>query len=596
MAIFPSWAPRSLDQTHITMTRKPKAAPGIGLLMAILLAFSVHASAQNEVFYPYNPDTDGDGIIATVDLLHLLTIFSMQFTPEGIVVDGMELVDWILYQDGLHSSPVEFLDTLTAIGYLPQPQTYPTYQLIGSLAIGHENNDASGYMAAAVGRNNVASGNYSFASGKNNVASGNFAHAEGNGSTASGTYAAHAEGEITTASGMYSHSEGRATTAAYSYCHAEGVGTYAFGNAGHAEGGWTESRAAYGHTQNYRTSTYQYAPATSAAGYHTHADQPHQFVVGRSNVLDLEGSLFVVGNGGLEDDEQNVAAADRSDAFRVFENGNAWVSDTLMASAVQVGGSDLASMFSDLTDQIQTLQATIDSLMVTTTPMDACNNETSISYHGIDYAIVAHEDQCWFAENLQTDKYRDGSEIAHIEADAEWSNTTDGAWCAYDNDDSWVPLVGRLYNGFAIEDPRALCPTGWRVTTNLDWFKFCSEMGYITYGTQAFVYAAHGMLVDSLDATPWHGSNAYGLNIRPSGARTHDGEFGVGPTTENDGLNKQVWYGLGKSLFDLSLDQFGWNSDGAHFPILQIGSNQDVYNTSGEHYRQYGLAVRCIKE
>ena len=509
------------------------------VLISTLHLFLTAIWAQNEVTYPYNPDADADGTISTVDILGVLSAFSLQFSPDGIMVDEMDLIDWILYQDELRSSPIEFVDSLVASGYLPEPHHYETYRLTGALAIGNDENQALGYMSTAMGLNNTAAGNYT---------------------------------------------------------HAEGIQTYAFGDAGHAEGGWTDSRGAYGHAQNYRTSTYQYAHAASAAGYHTTADQPHQFVVGRSNVPHIGGSLFVVGNGGLENENQVVDEPMRSDAFRVYDDGNAWVSDTLMATAVNVGGADLASTLAELGNQIQALQATIDSLTIATTPRDACNNEPTFSYQGFDYALVAIEDQCWFAENLQTTLYRDGSEIPEIENDSLWGNTIDGARCVYDNDDFWVPLVGRLYNGAAIEDPRGLCPAGWRVTDNLDWFKLLTEKGFLTYGSNGLPYAAYGLQVDSLDATPWHGSNEYGLNIRPTGLRDENGSFAVGPTTEIDDINKQAWYGLAKSFFDISIELFGGSSfNEENFPVINI-YNQDVYSPNWSQYRYYGLAVRCIKE
>lgn len=363
------------------------------------------ASAQNEVQYPYNPDIDSDGTINVVDLLEVLGVFAQEFTPDGIMVDGMDLVDWILYQDALSASPVQIIDTLLGSQYNQDDEPFVRHRLEGSLTIGRSTNVASGIFSTAMGSGTEASGAYSTAFGRNTLASGNFAHAEGFATIASGTWSAHAEGATTVASGMYSHAEGLSTHAAYSHCHAEGNHTYAFGTSGHAEGGWTESRSEYGHTQNYRTSTYQYAPASSAAGYHTRADQAHQFVVGRSNVHNVEGALFVVGNGGLEDEDHMVALADRSDAFRVFESGNAWVSDTLLAAAVKVGGMDLALMVSELADQIASLQASIISGCTDPT---ACNynpqasESDGICTYGTDWFLDADGDGLGDGETVLT--------------------------------------------------------------------------------------------------------------------------------------------------------------------------------------------------
>ena len=98
----------------------------------------------------------------------------------------------------------------------------------------------------------------------------------------------------------------------------------------------------------------------------------------------------------------------------------------------------------------------------------ACNNQTSITYHGYEYEIVEIGDQCWFAENLRAENYRNGEEIFNLQSDEDWSSTPSGAQCAFGNFESAVDENGRLYNGYAVLDDRRLCPMQWHVPSEED--------------------------------------------------------------------------------------------------------------------------------
>ena len=93
----------------------------------------------------------------------------------------------------------------------------------------------------------------------------------------------------------------------------------------------------------------------------------------------------------------------------------------------------------------------------------------SLTYWDYDYATVLIGDQCWFAENLRTTVYADGSAILEVTDNTAWSGLNTGARCDYDNDASNVATYGRLYNWYAVDDARSLCPVGWHVPTDGEW-------------------------------------------------------------------------------------------------------------------------------
>ena len=91
-----------------------------------------------------------------------------------------------------------------------------------------------------------------------------------------------------------------------------------------------------------------------------------------------------------------------------------------------------------------------------------------------DLESVVIGDQKWSLQNLSVENYRNGDPI-HYEPDPTlWAALTTGAWCWYDND----PGAGiKLYNWYAVNDPRGLAPIGWWIPTQYEWQQLSSELG-----------------------------------------------------------------------------------------------------------------------
>lgn len=107
---------------------------------------------------------------------------------------------------------------------------------------------------------------------------------------------------------------------------------------------------------------------------------------------------------------------------------------------------------------------------------DLCRNgicagslEDCIDIDGNIYQTVMIGDQCWMAENLKVTHYRNGDPIPNVTDSTEWANLTSGAWCDYDNNPVHVPVYGRLYNWYAVEDIRNIAPEGWHVSSDDEW-------------------------------------------------------------------------------------------------------------------------------
>ena len=78
----------------------------------------------------------------------------------------------------------------------------------------------------------------------------------------------------------------------------------------------------------------------------------------------------------------------------------------------------------------------------------------------------------WMAENLNSDHFRNGDLILEARSDQEWKEALDNsqpAWCYYDNDLTTGKKYGKLYNWWAIKDPRGLAPAGFHIPSLFEW-------------------------------------------------------------------------------------------------------------------------------
>ncbi|HEV7621116.1 MAG TPA: FISUMP domain-containing protein, partial [Flavisolibacter sp.] len=69
--------------------------------------------------------------------------------------------------------------------------------------------------------------------------------------------------------------------------------------------------------------------------------------------------------------------------------------------------------------------------------------------------------QTWMVENLDVSNYRNGDPIPQVKDQQTWVDLTTSAWCWYNNDSAkYGSIYGKLYNWYAVNDPRGLAPKG----------------------------------------------------------------------------------------------------------------------------------------
>ena len=130
------------------------------------------------------------------------------------------------------------------------------------------------------------------------------------------------------------------------------------------------------------------------------------------------------------------------------------------------------------------------------------------------------------SENLNVDRFKNGDPIPYAKTNEEWKSANDNhqpAWCYYDGDESNGVKYGRLYNFYAVADPRGLAPYGWHIPTDYEWESLIAGVGGRglgnTYGAVKKMKSQDGWKNNN------NGTNESGFNGLPGGQRKSDGEF-----------------------------------------------------------------------
>lgn len=140
--------------------------------------------------------------------------------------------------------------------------------------------------------------------------------------------------------------------------------------------------------------------------------------------------------------------------------------------------------------------------------------------YGPDRAPVLEVgNQQWFSRNLNVSWYANGDSILEARTEAQWVAAVRAqkpAWCYYDNSPKNGGQHGKLYNWYAVTDPRGLCPKGWHVPTDAEWVALAEHLGG---------EANAGGKLKASTGWPNGGNNSVGFNGLPSGERNTFGNF-----------------------------------------------------------------------
>jgi uncharacterized protein (TIGR02145 family) len=187
------------------------------------------------------------------------------------------------------------------------------------------------------------------------------------------------------------------------------------------------------------------------------------------------------------------------------------------------------------------------------------------------YPSIRIGKQNWMGVNLDVAKFRNGDLVPEARTNEAWMNAGNAgqpAWCYYENKPENGLAYGKLYNWYAINDPRGLAPSGWHIPTDAEWRETTLFLG----GEDA---AGTKMKTPAGWTHDGNGTNESGFSGLPAGSRDRYGEFVyVG----------RIAYWWTSTSYDLD---FAW------YRVIDE-SPYYVYRTN--FYKQNGYSLRCIKD
>lgn len=196
--------------------------------------------------------------------------------------------------------------------------------------------------------------------------------------------------------------------------------------------------------------------------------------------------------------------------------------------------------------------------------------------------VVKIGTQVWMLKNLDVTTYRNGDPIPQVADPTQWKNRTTGAWCYYENDPTFGAIYGKLYNWYAVNDPRGLAPAGWHVPTDAEW-------------KTLEIYL--GMSQSQADSADWRGSDEGG-KLKESGT-THWISPNEGASNSN-GFTALPGGGRigGGNFIGINYHGYWWSrteygSSIAFFRSLTY-DHADVVRWANDVY--HGFSVRCVRD
>jgi len=187
-----------------------------------------------------------------------------------------------------------------------------------------------------------------------------------------------------------------------------------------------------------------------------------------------------------------------------------------------------------------------------------------------DVGAVTIGTQIWAVANLNVSTFHNGDTIPEAATNEAWVSAGQAgkpAWCYYNNDPANGKKYGKLYNWYAVNDPRGLAPDGWVISSNDDWAKLAYYLG----GQKVA-----GTKLKSI--TGWkdgdNGNNESGFTGLPGGYRIENGIFA------NIGSNG-IWWSSTESNSLTAFDHY-----------LVLSSSLGRSNSP----KQRGESVRCLRK
>ena len=192
------------------------------------------------------------------------------------------------------------------------------------------------------------------------------------------------------------------------------------------------------------------------------------------------------------------------------------------------------------------------------------------------YPTVINGTQEWMAANLAATRYSNGDPITEVTDNAQWTASTTPAWCYLNNNPGNNVVFGKLYNGYAMEDLRNVCPAGWHVPSNDEWGTLVTTLGGASVAGSAL--RTTGIISEGTGLWPFDNvisNNVSGFSAQPSGFRNLDGTFATQ-------IYSAIWWTNTLTVTETYYTRSVYSFSNSVF-------NQDFNRTQG-------FSIRCLRD
>ena len=248
-------------------------------------------------------------------------------------------------------------------------------------------------------------------------------------------------------------------------------------------------------------------------------------------------------------------------------------SATQTALNIKVNISDTTSMLSTYLRKADAIISDLQNQVALLVGLTAL-----VDIDGNNYSLVKIGNQIWMKENLKVSRYRNGDLIPVVTDNSSWSALGTGGRSWYSNDSTtYENPYGNLYNWYAVNDSRKLCPLGWHVPIDAEWTTLTDFLGGMSVA---------GGKMKSTGTTYWTSEsagidNSSGFSALPGGYRNNVGSF--------------IYINTDAFFWSATPDTYGraWFRNLSH----NFGSvyNYDYLGNYGLN-QSFGASVRCLRD
>ena len=213
-----------------------------------------------------------------------------------------------------------------------------------------------------------------------------------------------------------------------------------------------------------------------------------------------------------------------------------------------------------------------------------CGGQSTLTYFDKVYDLIEIGGQCWFAENLATTKFNDGTSLLEIVTPDQWMNNSLPAYANYPNY-SQNAVFGMKYNGAVIRSVSNVCPVGWHVPSDCDWMYLEQSLGFNVFQQQQTYWRGENELGSKLKSVLFWSApsnlftNLTGFNVLPAGRIYIDGSINY--------IFDAAYFWTSSSFSDV----------GNWYRFLSSGDTRILrYSLTPEGMINNGYSIRCLKD